>query len=496
MGWLQKLFGKEEQKPAETSPSVEAARSSSLRRQESSSAQKPLQTWPKPGQPTAIEKALGAKPMNPATWKTAATGTTSHGVPKAVTQAMPPEFAKAIEAGPPKPSFSELQVLQGRGWGLPADAIAEELPSPFKTDDPRSLVSYSYTPRQEEVDRIEELYRGMPGYTAPEKVTSEVPKVGYYGGLGVRPEHLQEDVLGKGKNPSVAVEQKAAALTWDAYDKLTPDQRAAVDFNTLLVAAREKDLGISYAKDPFTGEQKQQYDADVKEIFGDEGGSEKFAPNTVALLKQINLKALGQDLDEFLSLERAFTADELKDFKIEDLPELKQLGDGANYSQARSIDNREVLDATIVQQSSEAITKAMTNANMAMQDFYSTMQSVTAPAVTAYGGSPIAVEAAPGFPFLPATPYQQGNEADMKSQVFNMAYATAASGQMDKVWEIINEEKWDQADIDELFSYMDQRSRQELRWGRPAGMFVDQAGDEPVTFLSPEATRSAIGFGD
>lgn len=455
---------------------------------------KPLQSWPSPGTPTAVEKAVGAKPLQPQTWKPSGTETTAHGVPNTVVDAMPPEFAAAIKAGPPKPSFSELQILQDRGWGLPADAVNEAPPSPFKTDDPRSLVSYSYMPRQEEVDRIEELYRGMPGYTAPEKVTSEVPKVGYYGGLGVRPEHLAEDVLKK--EPTVAIKQQSAALSWDAYDKLTPDQRAAVDFNTLLVAAREKDLGISYAKDPFTGEQKQQYDADVKEMFGETGGSEKFAPNTVALLKQINLKALGQDLDEFLSLERAFTADELKDFKIEDLPELKQLGDGANYSQARSIDNREVLDATIVQQSSEAITKAMTNANMAMQDFYSTMQSVTAPAVTAYGGSPIAVEAAPGFPFTPSTPYQQGNEADMKSQVFNMAYATAASGQMDKVWEIINEEKWDQADIDELFSYMDQRSRQELRWGRPAGMFVDQAGDEPVTFLSPEATRSTIGFGD
>jgi len=118
-------------------------------------------------------------------------------------------------------------------------------------------------------------------------------------------------------NPTAAdtimTEVEAAPLTWEAYDKLTPDQRAAVDFNSLLVEAREKDL---QPWEPMSSEEFTQYGKDVREMFGEKGGSRRVAPATVALLKRIDFKAVGQDLDEFLSLERAISVDELGDFSF------------------------------------------------------------------------------------------------------------------------------------------------------------------------------------
>lgn len=103
-------------------------------------------------------------------------------------------------------------------------------------------------------------------------------------------------------------------LSWDEYDALTADQRAAVDFNSALVEARERDLKTDDKW--YTKEDRAQFAKDVEEMFGAEGGSAQMAPATMALLKKINFKAVGQDLDEFLSLERGIGVKELKNFQF------------------------------------------------------------------------------------------------------------------------------------------------------------------------------------
>jgi hypothetical protein len=117
----------------------------------------------------------------------------------------------------------------------------------------------------------------------------------------------------------------ATPLSWEEYDKLSGDQRAAVDFNTLLVQAREIDLKT----DPkwYSDADKAQYAKDVEAIFGPMGGSDTLGVKTVELLKKIDFKAVGQDLDEFLSLERAVSAKELKNFEFSkaDLKELENV---------------------------------------------------------------------------------------------------------------------------------------------------------------------------
>jgi hypothetical protein len=152
----------------------------------------------------------------------------------------------------------------------------------------------------------------------------------------------------------VSVENTATPLSWEAYDKLSLDQRAAVDMNGLLVQAREVDL----KQDPkfFDADELKQYQIDVESIFGKGGGSDTIGFQTVALLKRIDFKAIGQDLDEFLSLERAVSAKDLKDFTFSD-KDLKALNAytpeqsvaPTQYANVRTDANMEALDTALIQ---------------------------------------------------------------------------------------------------------------------------------------------------
>lgn len=104
--------------------------------------------------------------------------------------------------------------------------------------------------------------------------------------------------------PGFGKTKKSYSMTWEEYRKLDDEQRAAVDFNTMLVEAREKDLNTEYAPSP---SEKELYDRQVKEMFGEDGGSETYAPEVVSVLKQLDYDPqsgaeIGNDLDDFLGL--------------------------------------------------------------------------------------------------------------------------------------------------------------------------------------------------
>jgi hypothetical protein len=438
---------------------------------------------PFPGLDAQPSWARTAGAPAPKTWTPAATGNAPSGVPRAISQAMGPTFESSLQSLS-KPTPAEYQIMSALGWKMPEGAAPQPEDAGYKTEDPRDLVAFTYMPEKEEVQRIEEVYRGMPGYTAPDESSRKKNPPPMFGSQGVLP---QEPEL---KETPVTTEYQSAALTWDEYDRLSDDQRKAVDFNTLLVRAREADLSVSHATDET---QRKTYETDVKAIFGEQGGSEKYAPNTVALLKQIDFTAVGQDLDEYLSLERAFTADEVKKFSLEDVPELKQLGQGGvNYEGARQRTNVEAAEVTAVTKSADAIAKAMTDANVVLDSFYATMEQARLPITGTYGGKALTVETPElGFPVKGQT-YDLTDETQAKAAFFTDAYALAASGQMDRVWEQLSKHGATDADVQELFSYLDTRSQQEQRWGRPEGLLVDTA---ELNYLSPEKTRASIGLG-
>jgi hypothetical protein len=102
-------------------------------------------------------------------------------------------------------------------------------------------------------------------------------------------------------------------MTWEEYNALTDRQRAAIDFNTALVQAVRKDKRMQDEYDP-SEQQQATYDKTTEGIFGSDGGSLRFAPETVALLQQIEFNDTNADLDDFLGLRTAITERDLKNF--------------------------------------------------------------------------------------------------------------------------------------------------------------------------------------
>jgi hypothetical protein len=101
------------------------------------------------------------------------------------------------------------------------------------------------------------------------------------------------------------------AMSWDDYNALNPQQRAAIDVNTAIASAVAADRA-SWAANPGRPDDAAEYDADVAGLFGKGGGSNFYAPQTVAVLKQLGLdKNIADDLDNYVSLRSLVTPEDI-----------------------------------------------------------------------------------------------------------------------------------------------------------------------------------------
>lgn len=394
-------------------------------------------------------------------------------------------------------------ALRSGGWKTPK----QEKPDYNKNADwvdqsqARNLTrhEYRYTPDEWELARG--AYKGVEGFEqGPNTLHADLPQM----------------------KSTVA---RAAPMTQEAYDKLSPAQKRAVDFNTMLVEAVQADLNR-------TGdyEDRSTYDAMVEDIFGEGGGSETIAPRTVALLDQIGFKAKGQDLDAFLSLDRGITLDELSDFEFAkgSLTELELMGDmpdepgdipgrshpkwgpgvqvqdtpatagaGAanrfgigpqqnkytpekveqvlqqsNFAEVRSAENMALVDTAAIQLAGEFIDKALRNASA--WDFDSAIALAlgqdTGPAPIGY-----------------ADPTQLANsdEVGLNEWVQN-AYSALMNPEMtdlDPIWADAQEIGMSEEEIEQFFQFADTKSKQDMLMGI----------DDP-TARSPQEIREMLGL--
>lgn len=271
----------------------------------------------------------------------------------------PSQQVAGVTAVPTPATFtmpaSQQQWFNDQNWEVPTpDRPAKT--NEFKYRKRRDLAEYEYELSALQLQSMDDTLSNQPGYRPPVQVT--------------------DDPLDIEKEKRKA-EAKKGVLTWKQYDKLSEDQKAAVDFNTRLVEARQRDL--TGASLPISPEKQEQYNKDVREMFGEQGGSDTIALNTVELLKGIDFKAVGADLDEFLSLERAIDADELKGFTLTKDAPIEPLVQGqqqwingnrprmqvvetiSNYSELLSPQNQAAIDSTLVRLNTEEIEAAMTD---------------------------------------------------------------------------------------------------------------------------------------
>lgn len=107
-------------------------------------------------------------------------------------------------------------------------------------------------------------------------------------------------------------------LTWDEYDALSPRARAAVDANTALLGAVRADTQAALK----TADQSDDsYTSGIEALFGKEGGSDTYAPNTLKALQDLGLSNTETgDIDQYLNGGALLRYDELESLNPTPIP--------------------------------------------------------------------------------------------------------------------------------------------------------------------------------
>lgn len=179
---------------------------------------------------------------------------------------------------------------------------------------------------------------------------------------------------------------KTYALTWDEYLALNDEQRAAVDFNTMLSKAREKDLNTEY-EEP-APEEQEAYDDTMRRMFGEDRGSEAFAPATLGVLDRLEFKPTqADDFDNILGGEYFITTKELKQFTTE--PTQSVMYADGDVATAGLMGEEQLAASTA------KLTEALQRGHAAIQNFRQIAARAVNPVATSFGGEPIAKEKDP-----------------------------------------------------------------------------------------------------
>ncbi len=342
------------------------------------------------------------------------------------------------------------------------------------------LAAYTYQVDAAERDRITSKYRNVEGFMPPSD-TQGLP------------------------NPDTVpyeAEVETAELTWEAYDKLSDEQRTAVDLNGLLVAARNLDLSKEWKLE---GDELNEYNSRATAIFGKPDTSVKVAPNVVHLLTDINWSAVGQDLDEFLSLERAFTVDDLKDLdtrspEFEKLMETRtttqpnQSGYGpreaitttsSNFDKVRSAENVASADAFLAQKAGERFDAVMADPALRLWDLPSTLQLAQTGTTVRPTGAAVPI----GYGVQSDRTTEQGKAQEAFYQSAYNYLATASNTDLQPLWDEMTAMDFTPEDTNAFWRFVDDRTRQERRWGQVGSPY--QAGGN---YRSADEIRKLVGL--
>lgn len=316
------------------------------------------------------------------------------------------------------------------------------------------------------------------------------------------------DIADPRERPEVEVKGvRSAPMTVEAYNKLSKDQRAAVDFNTALVEAREKDLASGWMIRIAPDEAKQgQYDAAQKGMFGEDATTGGYAENVTNLLKKVEYSAPGTSLTDFLSLDMAIDTNELKDLKLpkntsfatptvtdsstSGSPRRDAFGGqpkdaftGAadnDYAKTRSAENLAMIQLDTIRRAGEVLQQRKASWSPAA----SALQAL---------GMPVSSNEIPFGWGTPETDRSMFSPKDQtKDQNFNKVFETLLNdssktkiAESKAFWGQLKQLGYNEKDIDELFNYLDQRTR----WMEESGFAIGE-GQNNATVI-----RELAGLG-
>ena len=389
--------------------------------------------------------------------------TTSTAMAPMEREAQRPEFLEFLAR---QQQSAMLSQNKWKPLTTPSATLAEM--SPEEREKLVELPTHTFTMTDFESDRVRQSLGGVEGLLTTYSLTPYGPSPGPL-------ERVTDPVYSR-------------ELSWEQYDKLPEAEKAVIDFNSDFLAAREKDLKNQETyKKTTTPEQREKYDTTVTDMFGQHGGSETYAPNVVSLLAQVDLDAMGQDLDEYLNLDRLITADEIKDLPAK-LPEPKSFGGfiGAGgavnmeqYKAIRTDENLAALDVAITEEYARKIEQVMRDGYLRLQEVQASMESARSQQTLSFGGVgynrtqvgfpaipvPGSVEATtPPDMFLTMTPDQQLGQLFRAAYEFSLDKRNTDNSQL---WTWLEENKVTPAEQDKMWEYINTRLEQDKEYGVP-----------------------------
>ena len=267
-------------------------------------------------------------------------------------------------------------------------------------------------------------------------------------------------------------------MSWEDFKKLGRRQKAVVDLNTLQAdaSAADMELGLDLTEVPMLDRVRYEALAD-KLGFDGNRGSERYAPNTLALIKQLGLNTGTRDLDEFIDLSVASTRDELKNLrgKPRNVDYYKK-----RYAEDPNLDKYQLLredeQRRWAEESGdkirEAMTKTLEKGNEVLSDFRSTMEADRSKIVSELGATPREIKVPTGY----GPGVEGSDDRDFQSAYMALQDASAVD-QRPAFFEELS--SWNDKKLNSFFSYADQRSRNERKFGMPE-LTGPQAGMERI----------------
>lgn len=222
------------------------------------------------------------------------------------------------------------------------------------------------------IPEVEEKSTGVAAWDA--RLSGQVPDVAPSYGAGARAGNPQAGILEKQEAADQAEmdaafqgfkqgiratrrgvnqggsKERTKALTSEAYAAMSPQQKAAVELNSMLLAAIEADMpgadgkGVGHPNTgkPAKNEEGKQYQDAVEKMFTGEGKTAPYAPNTVGVLENIGWSGPATDLEDILSGKLLFTREDIQGLG----PERDGVAPDASLNTAESM--RDELQASLV----------------------------------------------------------------------------------------------------------------------------------------------------